>query len=261
MPAGGRTAARPKSRKTASQEEVAPRKAVALKATTQKASPAPKRERATQQRALETRRKIIDAAVQEFGALGFEGASTRTIANQAGVQHTLVTYHFQTKEGLWREAMSSIFADYKHTFDARLQGLRGVDDATKLRLIHEDFIRYGARHLNFHRMMAQVAAKPSPQLDWLVETYLRETFDARAKMIRSAQKAGLFIPGDPYHLEYLFIGAVTRIFMLAAEVEKISGRSPLNPEFIEEHVQVCLGLFFREPPPPRRRRPKEGAPE
>jgi AcrR family transcriptional regulator len=218
-------------------------------AKTEGAPPTPrKRERAVQQRTIETRRKIIDAAIEEFARNGYEGASTRTIASNAGLQHTLVTYHFSSKEGLWREAISSILAEYKAAFDARLEGLRGVDDATKLRLIHEDFIRFGASNLNFHRIMAHVAASPSPQLDWLIDEYLRHTFEARAELIRGAQKAGRYVAGDPYHLEYIFIGAVTRIYMLASEVEKIMGRSPFEPEFIDEHVQVCLGLFFRDPP-------------
>lgn len=207
-----------------------------------------KRERAVQQRAIDTQRKIIKAAVEEFAQNGFEGASTRNIAAAAGLQHTLLTYHFNSKEGLWREAISSLLADYKEAFEARLQGLRGVDDATAIRLIHEDFIRFSATNLDFHRMMAHVASSPSPQLDWLFEEYLRHTFDVRAKLIRGAQKAGRFVDGDPYHLEYIFIGAATRIYMLAGEVEKIMGRSPFTPEFIDEHVRVCLGLFFRDPP-------------
>jgi TetR/AcrR family transcriptional regulator len=141
----------------------------------------------------------------------------------------------------------------------RLEGLRGVDDATKLWLIQEDFIRFGATNLNFHRIMAHVASTPSPQLDWLVEEYLRHIFDSRAELIRGAQKAGRYVAGDPYHLEYIFIGAVTRIYMLASEVEKVMGRSPLDPAFIDEHAKVCLGLFFRDPPAPADKRARKGA--
>lgn len=208
-----------------------------------------KRERAVQQRTLDTRRKIINAAIEEFGRHGYEGASTRAIATNAGLQHTLVTYHFSSKEGLWREAVSSILAQYKAAFDMRLEGLRGVEDAVKLRLIHEDFIRFAATNLDFHRIMADVGGSPSPQLDWLTEAYLRHTFDMRAELIRGAQRAGRYIDGDPYHLEYIFIGAVTRIYMLSAEVEQITGRSPFDPSFVDEHVRLCLGLFFRDPPP------------
>ena len=206
-----------------------------------------KDERATQQRALDTRRRIVEAAIEEFGNLGYEGASTRAVAAAAGVQHTLITYHFKSKEGLWRAAITSLLADYTTSYEERLHGLRGVDDVTKLRLIHEDFIRLSVQNLGLHRMMHHVAGGPSSQLDWLVEEYLRKTFDSRADLIRSAQKQGRFVEGDPYHLEYVFIGAVTRILMLASEVEQIMGRSPLDPAFLDEHVRICLGLFFREP--------------
>lgn len=214
---------------------------------------APRRERAIQQRSLETRRKIIDAAIVEFAANGYEGASTRAIAATVGQHHTLVTHHFKGKEGLWRAAVSSLLTDYTETFQARLDGLRGVDDATKLRLIHEDFIRFSAEHLDFHRIMSHAASKPSAQLAWLVDEYLRATFDGRAALIRGAQEAGRYVAGDPYHLEYIFIGAVTRIFMLGTEAETIMGRSPFDPSFLEEHVRVCQGLFFRDPEeaPPR----------
>ena len=40
--------------------------------------------------------------------------------------------------------------------------------------------------------------------------------------------------------------------MLAPEVEKIMGRSPFDPECVEEHVRVCLGLFVRDPPTSRK---------
>lgn len=210
--------------------------------------------RAVQQRTLDTRRKIIDAAVQEFGDHGFEGASTRAIAATAGLQHTLVTYHFKGKEGLWRAAVSSLLAGYADTLIDRIHGLRGVDDVTKLRLINEDFVAFSAKSLSFHRIMSHVSSSNSPQLDWLIDEYLRRTFDARAELIRSAQKQGRHVQGDPYHLEYIFIGAVTRVFLLAPEVEKVTGRSPFTPEFIAEHTRLCLDLFLRDPPDPPARR-------
>lgn len=208
------------------------------------------RQRAVQQRTLDTRRKILAAAVEEFAALGYEGASTRTIASEAGVKHTLVTYHFGGKEGLWRAAISSILIEYTESFQARLAGLRGVDAVTTLRLIQEEFIRFSAAKPQLHQIMAHVGQSPNPQLDWLIEQYLRHNFDGRAELIRQAQMAGRYAEGDPYHLEYVFIGAVTRIFMQSGEVEAIIGRSPFDPAFVDEHVRTCLSLFFRDPGQP-----------
>ena len=58
----------------------------------------------------ETRRRIIDAAVDAFSELGFHGASTREIAARAGTNQGLITYHFRSKDELWRAAAERIFS-------------------------------------------------------------------------------------------------------------------------------------------------------
>lgn len=56
----------------------------------------------THQRGEETRGRILDAALELFAASGFEGASTRTIAERAGVNLPAIQYYFGSKEGLYR---------------------------------------------------------------------------------------------------------------------------------------------------------------
>jgi AcrR family transcriptional regulator len=50
---------------------------------------------------LNTRMRLILAAADCFADKGFEGTSTRDIANKADVAQQLITYHFGTKEELW----------------------------------------------------------------------------------------------------------------------------------------------------------------
>jgi hypothetical protein len=76
----------------------------------------------------------------------------------------------------------------------------------------------------------------------------KKYFGETTKLIRSAQRQGRYLEGDPLHLQYLFIGAVTRIFMQSAEAERVMGRSPFSPAFVEQHVKLCCALFFRDPP-------------
>ncbi|MCZ8018663.1 TetR/AcrR family transcriptional regulator [Novosphingobium sp.] len=208
----------------------------------------PDRQRAWQKRSLETRERILTAAAQEFAHQGFDGASTRNIAAAAKVQHTLVTYHFQNKEGLWRATLYGLSVTRFQQFEERLAGLRGVDDSAKLYLYLDDFIQYSAKNPDFARIMAHVAAKPSEQLDWLLDNAIRPIFDRTAGLITAAQAAGKFITGEPKYLYYLFIGMATRIFLLSAEVEKILGVSPYDPEFVNHHKHTCLQMFFRNMP-------------
>jgi AcrR family transcriptional regulator len=56
--------------------------------------------RAQRDRGAETRTQLIEAALDVFGRLGFEGATTREIAKAAGANLAAIVYHFGSKEAL-----------------------------------------------------------------------------------------------------------------------------------------------------------------
>lgn len=49
------------------------------------------------------RQRLLDAAAEEFGAKGFEGARVRDIAARAGLNMQLISYYFGGKAGLYAE--------------------------------------------------------------------------------------------------------------------------------------------------------------
>lgn len=51
---------------------------------------------------------ILEAAIDQFGRKGFEGASTRAIAAAAGTTMSSITYHFGSKHGLYLAAADHI---------------------------------------------------------------------------------------------------------------------------------------------------------
>ncbi|MBH5321995.1 CerR family C-terminal domain-containing protein [Aurantiacibacter sediminis] len=52
--------------------------------------------------------KLISTAIRQFGERGFDGASTRDIASEAGTTMSNITYHFRGKDGLYRAAAEAI---------------------------------------------------------------------------------------------------------------------------------------------------------
>lgn len=220
-----------------------------VKRPPKKSAKAKGRSRRPQQRSTDTQERILEAAAGEFALHGFTGTSTREVAIRAGVQHPALTYHFGNKDGLWRAVMRGLNETVLATLKSRLQALRGVDTVTTLRLIMDDFIRFSAANPKFHRLMDYEAGNGGERMNWLADEFVKEFFDLLVPLIRAAQKDGGFVEGDAYHLVYLFIGAVTRLFMLAPEVKRVSGRSPMTPSYIQEHVNLCLALFFRDPAP------------
>jgi TetR/AcrR family transcriptional regulator, regulator of cefoperazone and chloramphenicol sensitivity len=59
-------------------------------------------------RGEEKRIRIIEAAIQRFGDDGYEGASTRDIAQDAGVNPPALQYYFGSKEGLYTACFEHI---------------------------------------------------------------------------------------------------------------------------------------------------------
>lgn len=61
-----------------------------------------------QTRGEDTRRRILDTALELFAAEGYEGTSTRLLAERAGVNLPAIQYYFGSKEGLYRAAVARI---------------------------------------------------------------------------------------------------------------------------------------------------------
>lgn len=64
-----------------------------------------------QQRGVERRREIVDAAIELFGANGYAGTGVAAIAKKAGVTPSAVIHHFGSKENLLKAVLDE--------FDAR----------------------------------------------------------------------------------------------------------------------------------------------
>src|ERR671925_1009828 len=65
----------------------------------------PPRRRGPRQDGGGAREAILDAARGHFAAHGFEGATLRAIARDAGVDPALVSYYFGSKSGLFVESL------------------------------------------------------------------------------------------------------------------------------------------------------------
>lgn len=60
------------------------------------------------ERADQTRKAILDAAIREFSAHGLSGARTDAIAESAGANKALLYYYFKNKNGLYSAAIQEV---------------------------------------------------------------------------------------------------------------------------------------------------------
>lgn len=74
-----------------------------------------------QSRGDETRDRILQAALRIFAQLGYNQATTRRIAEAAGVALPAIKYYFDNKEGLYVACAHEIVARYEASVGAYLQ--------------------------------------------------------------------------------------------------------------------------------------------
>ena len=123
----------------------------------------------------ETRRGILRAAAEAFATSGFVGATTRAVANRAGVNVATLHYHFGSKEGLYRAAL----ADAAH---GKLPAVPPGSGAETVSRAVEALFRFGAERPSLARLSlldvlagpdARGGGKPDERVLWLAAA-LRE---------------------------------------------------------------------------------------
>lgn len=208
---------------------------------------APAPARSTRPSADETRDRILAAALDLFSERSFEGATTRQIAECAGVTQPLLNHHFGGKDELWRAAIDRLFAQLRSVLAQRVDGLRGVDDLTTARLIVREFVAFSAAHPQLHRIIMQECKTDGPRIDWLVDTHIRPLYDATAARLQHLADTGLIAPFPAVHLYYLLTGAGATIFVLAPECRRLTGIDPFDPAVVEQHADAVVALLFARP--------------
>src|SRR5882762_3518298 len=81
----------------------------------------------TRQSAAERREEILEAALEEFAAHGYHGASTESIARRAGISQPYVFLLFVTKKELFKAVITSCLRSTLEMFQRAAEGKRGKE--------------------------------------------------------------------------------------------------------------------------------------
>jgi AcrR family transcriptional regulator len=197
--------------------------------------------RREQQRAIETRRAILDAALNEFAERGFEGASIRRIGERASLDWTLITYHFRNKDLLWRAVAIDAFSQ----MEAAQAPDPALPAAESVRRDVWGFLQLTIQQTAFHHFMLQENHGSSPRLKWLVKNVLSKQRERIVPKIRQAQAEGKMLQGDSDLVYYMLIGMVSVLSSLKDEIKTTVGISHNDPRAIEAYWRLVESAVFK----------------
>src|SRR6201987_5916848 len=206
------------------------------------------RKRAEQQSSLETRGAILDAAIAEFAERGFEGASIRAIADRLGLQHPLITYHYRSKDILWRAAAEHAFAQIRAGWDIAAPEESDLSPLARLRHEYTTLFRYTVAFPEFHRFMRQETLTNNPRLKWAAETVLAPLLGRLLPQIVEAQKQGLLPAVDPILFHYMMVSLSATLSEFGPEMQVTSGLSSADPKVVAAYWRLVDETVFGKEP-------------
>jgi TetR/AcrR family transcriptional regulator len=193
----------------------------------------------------DTRTAILGAALTLFSERGFEGAAMRDIAAKAGVEHSLLRYHFTDKASLWRAALSDLIGHMNAEMAASWRHSRNLPPVERFKAFLRAYVRYCARHPEHARIMVQEASGDNDRVAWIAAEIVGPQHRGLAAILETLMADG-HLPRLPVRsLIYIVSAAAQAPFTLAYEVRHAYGVDTASEVEIEAHADTLIKLLIR----------------
>lgn len=180
---------------------------------------------------LTTRARIRDAAMAEFAAKGYRGATMRGIAAAAGVSLGLVQHHFGTKDGLRAACDERVLDLVRFKVDAIEDGR--LSDAETLATLM-------AMAPPVQRYVARAMVDGSPAIDDLVDEVMDKTEEYLAWAWPERFEPGT---GQTTDAAAVLTAISTSTMVLQAHVARRLGVEPFSPTAVRRVGQATFDAW------------------
>ncbi len=194
------------------------------------------------------RRALLESALVEFGAKGFDGASTRAIARRVDAHQPQINYHFESKAALWTAAVDYLFGLLGEALEGVIPTkLTGVDVLAVAAAFADGirrFVGFAAEHPELNQIMVHEGTAASDRLVWMTETHVKPVFERIRPAWQLLRHAGVAAPIDSEILYYVLVGAASLPYVNAPEVRLLTGRDPSDPKWIGAHADGLVAILL-----------------
>jgi AcrR family transcriptional regulator len=208
--------------------------------------PSKARSRATPASA-DTKNALLLSAQRHFAANGYKASSVHEIAKDAGVNVSLVSYHFGNKEGLFKACLSNAGSDRLAIAERILHDEpKSIEDMKiRLSLFIDDML---LDRVNNPEICAILQRDLLSEFD-LIEDEFRDTFlrlfQLLSEFFERARGKNLLSPWiHARSLSVFLMGSVTQVIRTDHIREKIFGESIINEAYRRQARDQMIQLFF-----------------
>lgn len=193
-----------------------------------------------------TRARILDAAVQEFARYGLAGARGERIAQRARSSERMLYYYFGSKEGLYREALESVYVSLRQA--ERSLDLDGLAPDAALAVFCRFVWRYYLDHpefiglVNAENLQRARHLHRSARLPELVSPVI----ELLRGLVARGERSGAFRPGIDAAGLYVAIAAQGYFYLSNSyTLSAVLGRGLREPARLEAHWRTSEEMILR----------------
>ena len=190
---------------------------------------------------------ILDVAEKVFSELGFDGASTRTISGEAGVNMAMLNYYFGSKEGLFL----AVFNRKITSFQNLLQNLGNDGSMTAWNKIEKYIEMYAQRVVNnncFQKMLYQeMAMQRRGDLADRISDILMKNVAELHKILQEGIDNGEFIPEMDKEMVVATIYGTKNFIINAPQLTSLMlGYDIQNEKLLEEKLKPRIAAYLKK---------------
>ncbi len=191
--------------------------------------------------ASDRKKQLIDIAMKLFSEQGFDGTSTREIADAAAVNEAIIFRHFKTKEDLYWAVLSDRIERRGRT--RRVKELLESDGDTREVLlgVAETMLDRTAEDTAVTRLLFYSALRNRELSDRFFQTYAHEKFELLSDFFRRRMKRGEFRAVDPLIAARSFLGMIIYHYLVHELLGGERHRTLGNRELAYEVTDLFLG--------------------
>lgn len=182
---------------------------------------------------------ILRASADEFAAHGFAGASTRNIAEGAGVFQAQIGYHVGNKDELWKRTIDRLFERLRANLDEGLAGSLDtavIDPVSVFAEIIRRHVHHTAQHPQLHRIMAMEASVSSVRTKYLLNNHVRPVIAALQLTWADVQSCGHGLDKSAEDVFLMMISLAPVPFVQAPLIRPLLGKDFCTPVIHAEKV-------------------------
>lgn len=197
---------------------------------------------------LDTRSRLLKAAITIFAKFGFAGSTLRQIADLAGVNHSSVKHHYKNKDDLWKKAVSYLYGIMEEFVTKDEDSYPNMTARDVIITMTRNYIIFAAKHPELAKIRIIETIHESDRLDWMAKNFLDPLTERAVRGIEEGQRCGVYTSDIPaVHLHHINHAAVRNLYLIAPELKRTLGIDVFSHEYIEEHISAVLKIMLTDP--------------